>query len=214
MKIEAQSRLVMIGDSITDSGRARPVGDGAGSLGSGYVHMVQALIAARYPERRIRVLNTGAGGNTVRHLKERWTTDVIDLKPNWLSVKIGINDVWRQFDRPMNREIHVDLNEYRDTLDALVGGVRGDLHGLVLMSPYFIEPNREDAMRAKMDAYGAAVRELAEKHGAVFVDTQAAFDHALESVHPMELAGDRIHPNPVGHMILARAFLKAVGYEW
>jgi lysophospholipase L1-like esterase len=55
------------------------------------------------------------------------------------------------------------------------------------------------------------VRELARKHGAIFVDTQAAFDHVLRHVHPMALAWDRVHPNLTGHMVLARAFLHAVG---
>jgi len=77
---------------------------------------------------------------------------------------------------------------------------------------YFIEPNRADPMRAQMDRYGAVVREIAATHDAVFVDTQAAFDRVLEQLHPMTLAWDRVHPTLVGHMLLARAFLNAVGY--
>ena len=65
-----------------------------------------------------------------------------------------------------------------------------------------------------MDRYGAAVRGLAEKHQAVFVDTQSAFDAVLRSTRPAALAGDRVHPNLTGHMILARAFLRAVEYSW
>jgi lysophospholipase L1-like esterase len=213
MKIAKGSKLVMIGDSITDAGRAQPVGEGGGeALGRGYVAYVDALLAAAYPELAVRVVNVGTGGNTVRDLKARWQRDVLDLAPDWLSVMIGINDVWRQFDCPRQSEIHVLLEEYEQTCDALLEATRPSLAGLVLMTPYFIEPNKKDPMRAQMDRYGAAVRKLAKKHDAIFVDTQAAFDKVLASCHPMALAWDRVHPNAVGHMILARALLDAVGF--
>jgi len=103
MKIENGSKLLFIGDSITDCGRARPVGEGLhwNNLGNGYVSIVQAQILTKHPESRIIVINMGVGGDTVRHLKARWQTDVLDLKPDWLSIMIGINDVWRQFDNPL-----------------------------------------------------------------------------------------------------------------
>ncbi|MFN8378973.1 MAG: GDSL-type esterase/lipase family protein [Anaerolineae bacterium] len=44
------------------------------------------------------VINMGVGGNTVRDLAARWESDVTALNPDWLSICIGINDVWRQFD--------------------------------------------------------------------------------------------------------------------
>ena len=214
MKIEAHSKVLMIGDSITDCGRARPIGEGHGGQGTGYVNIVNALLTARYPERRIEIVNMGSSGHTARHLRGRWQSDVIEQKPNWLSIKIGINDVWRQFDKPLSTDIHVKLDEYRETLQTLVAEARPGLTGLILISPYFIEPNRDEPMRAMMDEYGAVVAELAKAEGAIFVDTQAAFDQVMTSMHPMQLAGDRVHPGPVGHMILARAFLQAIGYEW
>ena len=66
-----------------------------------------ALLSCMYPELGLRVINMGISGNQVRDLKDRWQTDVIDLKPDWVSVLIGINDVWRQFDSPYMPETHV-----------------------------------------------------------------------------------------------------------
>lgn len=209
MQLNPHSKLLFIGDSITDCDRERPVGEGNG-LGRGYVSLVNAWLAAADPARPIRVLNVGTSGNTVRDLEARWQTDVLDLHPHWLSVMIGINDVWRQFDSPLQTESHVGLEEYSATLERLIRATRPRLQGLVLMTPYFIETNLADAMRARMDAYGAVVGQLAEKYQAVIVDTQAAFDGALQSMHPMSLAWDRIHPNLSGHMLLARAFLAAL----
>ena len=96
----------------------------------------------------------------------------------------------------------------------LIRTLRPQLQGLVLMTPYFIEPDRTDPMRKMMDEYGAVVHELAEHYQANLVDTQAAFDRVLVELSPLALADDRVHPNLTGHMILARAFLKALDYTW
>jgi lysophospholipase L1-like esterase len=215
LRIQPNSKLVMIGDSITDCERARPVGEGLfEALGKGYVSLVNGLLQATVPQQRARVVNMGIGGNTVRDLDARWASDVLDQQPDWLSIMIGINDVWRQFDSPLQTEIHVPIDEYRTTLTRLVADTRPRLKGLVLMTPFFIEPNRADPMRVQMDRYGAVVREVAAAHDAVLVDTQAAFDRVLAELHPMTLAWDRVHPTLTGHTVLARAFLDAVGYEW
>lgn len=214
MKIAAGSKLVMIGDSVTDCERSRPVGEGLfGAIGKGYVSYIDALLGASCP-LAVRVVNMGSSGNTVRDLKARWQTDVLDLQPDWLSIMIGINDVWRQFDLPQQSAVHVLPEEYAATLETLVADTLHTVQGLVLMTPFYIEPNPQDAMRARMDEYGAIVRRLATQYKTLFVDTQAAFNAALETYYPATLAWDRVHPTHVGHMVLARAFLKAIDYEW
>ena len=126
LRLEKGEKLVMIGDSITDVGRARPIGEGRAddALGRGYVMMVDALLGAVYPERMIRVINMGVSGNTTRDLKARWQTDVLDLKPDWLSIMIGANDVWRQYDSPKQTERHVLIDEYERNLVDLVSSTR------------------------------------------------------------------------------------------
>lgn len=154
----------------------------------------------------------GVGGDTVRHLKARWQKDVLDLKPDWLSIMIGINDVWRQFDNPLIPECHVYLDEYVSTLNQLIEEAKPTLKGLVLMSPFIIDDNKNDAMRKRMDEYRFAMKEIAQKHSAIFVDVQEAFDEFLKYYHSYALALDRIHPNLTGHMIIANAFLKAIEF--
>ncbi len=82
------------------------------------------------------------------------------------------------------------------------------------MTPFFIEPNRTDAMRARLDDYGAVVRKLAQKHNANLVDTQAAFDKVLQHCHAASLAWDRVHPNVTGHMVITHTFLDAIEFNW
>ena len=214
MIFEKNDTLLFIGDSISDYDRKRPVGEGLfNGWGTSYVANVGALLGCMYPEMGIRVKNVGISGNQVRDLDARWQTDVIDQKPDWVSVLIGINDVWRQFDSPLLTEQHVPLDEYDATYEKLILETLPHVKGMILMTPFFMEPNRQDAMRAKMDEYGAVVKKLAEKYGFVFVDLQAAWDRLFEHMHPCNIAWDRIHPNQTGHMYIAKQFLAAVGAE-
>jgi len=215
MKIAKGSKVLFIGDSITDCGRAQPVGEGlAGPYGSGWVNVVAGLLGATYPSRRLRLVNMGLSGNTSRDLVARWDRDVVAHRPDWVVVMIGTNDVWRQFDLPLCPEQHVLPDEYARNLETLVADTLPRVKGVVLMTPFFLEPLREDAMRSRMDEYSAIVRETAARHGLPFVDVQAAMDRLCEHQHSAHVAWDRVHPNVVGHVAIARAFLDAVGYDW
>lgn len=215
MLLEKGQKLLFIGDSITDCDRQRPLGEGGyGALGNGYVALVDALLLSVYPELGIRVINQGISGNTIRDLQERWEEDVLNRKPDWLSIMIGINDVWRQYDTPRIHERHVYAEEYEATLRKLVAQTKPQLKGLILMTPFYLEPNPEDQMRKTMDEYGAIVKQIAAEAGAVFVDTQAAFNVVMEELYPAALAWDRVHPTYPGHMVLARTFLQEIGFDW
>lgn len=214
MLFEKGQKLVIIGDSISDYERARPVGEGLfGAWGTSYVNDIGAMLGCAYPELQLRVVNMGISGNQVRDLKARWQTDVTDLKPDWVAVLIGINDVWRQFGQPYMPETHVLPDEFEKTYEELIQTTLGYAKGMILMTPYFMEPNRKDAMRARMDEYGAIVKKLAEKYHLVVVDLQSEWDNLFNYMHPDNIAWDRIHPNSVGHMLIARTFLKSVGFD-
>lgn len=214
MLFEKGQTVLFIGDSISDYERARPVGEGLfDAWGRSYVANVGALLGCMYPELGLRVVNMGISGNQVRDLEARWETDVMSRKPDWVSVLIGINDVWRQFDSPYMPETHVLPEEFEATYARLIERTLPHVKGMILMSPYFMEPNRLDPMRARMDEYGAIVRKLAGQYGLVFVDLQAAWDALFVHMHPCNIAWDRIHPNQTGCMYIAKQFLAAVGAD-
>ncbi|MBO7153528.1 MAG: hypothetical protein J6W67_06955 [Lentisphaeria bacterium] len=134
MKLKAGQRLLFIGDSVTDRGRRRDTDTSPSEglfepLGTGYPHVVSGLLNAVYPDTLIRITNVGNSGNNVRHLRDRWQRDVLDLKPDWLSIMIGINDVWRQFDVPHMPEQHVLPDEYESILGKLVADTKPLLSG-------------------------------------------------------------------------------------
>ncbi len=214
MIFEKGSKILFIGDSISDFDRKRPVGEGLfNAWGTSYVADVGALLGCMYPEMHYRVVNMGISGNQARDLEARWQTDVMDQHPDWVSVLIGINDVWRQFDSPEMKEEHVSPEDYEACYERLITRTLPHVKGMVLMTPYFMEPNRQDPMRARMDEYGAIVKKLADKYHFVFVDLQAGWDKLFQHMHPCSIAWDRIHPNQTGHMYIAKQFLDAVGFE-
>ena len=126
---------------------------------------------------------------------------------------IGINDVWRQFDSPLMPD-QVDITMFEEKLEALIVKTLPSIKGLILATPFYLEPNREEPLRAMMDQYGAVVKKLAEKYDAVCVDVQTAFDRYLEHLPTQTLCHDRVHPNQTGHMIIAKTFVDALGFSW
>ena len=211
MTLKPGTRLLFIGDSVTDCGRLRPIGTGSrDALGKGYIAEVDKLLREVHPRRPVRITNMGISGNTVRDLSKRWDEDVLTLAPEWLVVMIGVNDVWRQFDW-VNRSGAVLPDDFELTYEMMLRRTRPNLKGLVLMTPFYVESDRSDLMRQKIDAYGAIVKELARRHEALLVDTQAAFDRVLRRLDFKLLAADRVHPTEIGHNVLAYAFVRALG---
>lgn len=214
MLFEKGDKVLFIGDSISDYDRKRPVGEGGNNAwGTSYVAQAGSLLCCMYPELQLRIVNMGISGNRVRDLQERWQQDVMDQQPQWVVMFIGINDVWRQFDSPLQPDEHVLPDEYYATYEQLIQQTLPNVKGMVLLTPYFMEPNKADAMRARMDEYGAMVKTLGSKHHIPVIDTQAAWDDLFQHMHPCNIAWDRIHPNQVGNMYLAKIFLKEIGFE-
>lgn len=212
MKFNKNIRLVMAGDSVTDCGREKPVGEGRkGGLGTGYVQFLDALIEASYPDHNIRISNVGISGNTSADLRERFETDVMALNPDWVSIMIGINDIWRKLDTPTMTERHLTMEQYQENMQVMCRRVKESGANLILITPFFVESEKTDAMRSMTDDYGEVVKALAAEYHAVLVDTQTAIDAYLQYNHSSAMTWDRVHPNSTGHMIIAKETFKAVG---
>ena len=215
MIFEHLDRIVFAGDSVTDMGSANPVGEGLfDNVGRSYVRVIENMLAVYYPEVFVRVTNSGISGNTSRDLLQRFDRDVVNLSPDWVSICIGINDVWRQFDSPAILDSHVSVEEYESNLETMVLKVKDRVKGIFLLTPYIIEPNREDMMRKRMDEYVAICRKLAEKHGCAFVDFQGMYEDYCKIRHSSYIAWDRIHPNQIGATLMAKEFLKKCDFDY
>ena len=217
MLFENFDRIVFAGDSVTDMDSCAPVAEGPWNcLGHGYVLQIDALLGACYPELNLRVTNSGVNGNTSRDLLARFDTDVLALHPQWVSIMIGINDVWRQFDTPAMTDIQVRTDEYRENLVKMVTALKEQpqLKGIFIIPPLFMEPNPDDFMRRRTEEYRQICKETAETYECRFVDVQADVCDYLKSKHAAFIAPDRVHPNPVGNVLITRAFLEAVGFDF
>ena len=208
-------RIVFAGDSVTDAGSNQPVGEGLfESLGHGYVRIIENLMCACYPELRLRITNSGISGNTSRDLLMRFDRDVTGLDADWVSICIGINDVWRQFDCPAMPGAQVKPEDYKNNVEQMILALKDKVKGIFLCTPYYMEPNRNDMMRARMDEYSDICRSLADKYGCILVDFQAMFDKYFTVRHSSCIAWDRVHPNQMGATLMAREFLKHCGFDY
>ena len=222
MIFENGDRLIFAGDSVTDMGSAQPVGEGLfDNVGRSYVREIENLLSAVYPEVNLRVTNSGISGNTSRDLLQRFDRDVASLRPDWVSICIGINDVWRQFDTPAALDNQVMPKEYVENLKEMIEKSKQAAREVILMTPYYMEFNTLDAMRSRMDVYGGICRKLAEEYEIHFVDLQEVFDKYFKTRdengqyahHSTFIAWDRIHPNQIGATLIAAAFLEACGLK-
>ena len=214
MILEKNSKFMLLGDSVTDMGR-KPEGEGLfEAIGVGYPADINSLLTIGYPDYNIRVINKGISGNTTRDLLKRFDQDVRAYEPETLAILIGINDVWRQFDTPLITEAAVMPQEYEEYLEQLIIMANEFVDRLILITPYFMEPNKADSMRKRMDQYGSIVKKLGEKYSLMVIDLQQEFDKLFTHMHPCAIAWDRIHPNSQGSMYMARVILDNLGYDF
>ena len=215
MLFEKNQRIVFMGDSVTDFGRMRPIGEGLhDGVGTGYVRVIHSMINGFYPELGLRISNMGISGNNILDLEKRWQSDCLELKPDWVSICIGINDVWRFFDSPDIYDLHVSEEVYEKTYRKIIEKTKPIVKGIILMTPYYMEPEKNDSMRAKMDVYGGIVKKLSEEYNCISIDTQLVFDKYLKLRHSSFVAWDRVHPNHVGALLIANEFLKKTGFDY
>lgn len=216
MLFEPNATIVCAGDSVTDAGRnyqAEPAG--WDSWGQGYVALLNAALTAGRPDARLAVINAGVNGDTIVKLAARWDRDVLAHQPNYVSIMIGINDVWRFFDSQFRRRLDlVDVDLYRRTYQDLIDKTKAAGATPLLVSPVMWELNLDDPMRHALLAYQAAARALATTNGLLYIDAQAAVDRFLKQASVFGITMDRVHPNLQGSAVLAKAWLDAVGFDW
>lgn len=194
-------RVVFIGDSITESGRFF---DEEG-LGTGYVRLIRDLCAARHPHLDFEWLNRGVSGDTICHLESRWKRDAIETRPDWLSISIGINDVWNQLD---GREPRITAETYEDTYRKLLDRVAGVK--LILMEPSLLGEDPASQGNRMLRPYVDCVQRLAREYGAILVPIHAACLNYLQHRRSPALTVDGVHLAGPGNALFAAEWLRAV----
>ena len=210
-KLSRESRVLFIGDSITDAGRGA---DKEEQIGNGYVRLVRDLLRAKDPANAPHVINRGISGNKVTDLSARWERDVIASDPHLLSVMIGINDVWHGLNPAWAPGVDIDdyTAIYRDLLTRTRKGLPNCR--VVLMEPTVIDPPAPAEGNEKLQPYVKAVNALAKEFAGTVVaavPTHTAFVNARTARPDIVWAPDGVHPSTSGHMLIARTWLAATG---
>lgn len=203
------NRILFQGDSITDVGRAReenlPLGIG---MGTGYPQLVTARLITDAPERPWEIHNKGISGNRVVDLYSRWKIDALNLKPELISILIGINDTWHEF----NRQNGVEVPRYEKMYRELLTWTKEVLPEvkLVLMEPFcFCFGAVAPEWLPEVEERRKVVKKLAEEFNALFIPCQSILDKALEKAPQEFWLRDGVHPTLAGHQLLADAWIEA-----
>lgn len=214
------SRLLFQGDSITDMKWGRNQNDRNHYLGHSYVYLIAARLGVDMPQAKLDVYNRGMSGHTVGDLRRRWTKDAINMKPDLLSILIGVNDVGRNVRGGGDAGVDTAAWEadYRFILDA--SRAANPKLRIVLLDPFVVASGRlRDAAafkkwRTQVERLIPIVGKLAADYDAVHVQTQSVFDAASKAVSQEQWIWDGVHPLPQGHELIARNWLQAVSGRW
>lgn len=199
--------ILFQGDSITDACRFRETDD---YLGSGYAAMTAGMVGVNYPGR-YRCINRGISGNRSTDLYARIKCDILNLKPDIMTVLIGVNDSWHE----LERQDGVSVERYKTMLELLIGDVKEALPDIriVLLEPFVLPGSGTDAY---YDAFAAEVAQrrevcrcLAEKHGLPLVLLQKTLEDFANASNETVLL-DGVHPSYTGHMLIAKELFKTL----
>jgi lysophospholipase L1-like esterase len=200
------------GDSITDWGRDHNAKDynSNGALGSGYAFMTAGRLLDKYADKNLKIYNKGVSGNKVYQLAERWDADCLNLKPNVLSIHIGVNDFWHTLTGGYKGTIETYTTDYHKLLDRTKKALP-DVK-LIICEPFALKGVKavDDKWYPTFDLYRKAAQEIAAEYHATFVPLQEIFDKALELQPAPYWSLDGVHPSVAGQALMAHAWMKAV----
>ncbi|WP_412990207.1 GDSL-type esterase/lipase family protein [Pediococcus siamensis] len=153
-------------------------------------------------------------GNGIHQLTNRWQTDILDLRPDYVFILIGINDVWRWFDSNFQHNIALSTPEsYYQEYKHLIEETLPQTKNIFVLSPFMFELNSKDLMRKKLQKYQVLAKKVAHQNNLQYIDIQVAIDRFLKSQSPYIVTKDRVHPNFSGHMFVANIILNSIGFD-
>lgn len=205
--------ILFQGDSITDAGRKRDdqdIPNKQSMLGSGYAFLTAAELLCRFPEKELNIYNRGISGNKVYQLQERWQNDCLDIKPDILSILIGVNDYWHLKNGNYDGDLEKYDRDYRklisDTIKALP-----DIQ-IVICEPFILAGGKalDETWEGEFDGYRKIAGQIAKDFNTKFVPFQSVFNEALKKAPAKYWGGDGVHPSLAGAQLMAQAWLRVV----
>jgi lysophospholipase L1-like esterase len=211
MKFKENIRILFQGDSITDGARSRNE-DLNHVMGHGYAYIIAGKLGLNEAENNYKFFNRGISGNRVVDLYGRWKEDTLNLKPDVLSILIGVNDAGAE----INYGVGTSIEKYEKVLKLLLDETKeaNPEVTVVLCEPFILPvgPIKEkwDTWNEDIKKRQIVVRKLAEQYNCIFVGLQDKFNAACKKTSLEYWLWDGVHPTPAGHELIAREWLKAV----
>jgi lysophospholipase L1-like esterase len=204
--------ILFQGDSITDAGRKRDKTNPnqASALGSGYAMIAASGLLYNYAGKNLKVYNRGISGNKVYQLADRWDNDTFNLKPNVLSILVGVNDFWHTLVNGYKGTIKTYRDDYKTLLDRTKQTLP-DVK-LIIGEPYAVigVKSVDEKWYPAFDEYRKAAREIAASYDAVFIPYQSIYDKAQKLAPGAYWTADGVHPTLAGARLMAHAWMEAV----
>jgi lysophospholipase L1-like esterase len=212
INLKKNHNILFQGDSITDAGRDKKnqVPNQQKAFGRGYAWMAASNLLVGQPALGLTIHNRGISGNKVHQLADRWERDCLELKPDILSILIGVNDIWHG----LNGKYKGTVETYEKDFLALMERTNKALPNtkFVICEPFVLKCGAvNDKWFPEFDKYRASARKVADQNGAVFVPFQSMFDQAVKYAPPTHWAGDGVHPSPHGASLMAHFWLQSLG---
>lgn len=201
-------KILFQGDSITDAGRIR---EDAANMGRGYPLLVKSELGFACPGEH-EFVNKGISGNRIVDVYARIKCDIINLKPDFMSILIGVNDVWHDNSENPNG---VDAEKFYKIYDMLIEEVKAALPDIkiVILAPFVLKGTATetfwDKFSTEVPKRAEKAELIAKKHNLKFVTLQDKFDEAAKKAPNDYWLFDGVHPTPMGHQIIKNEWLKA-----
>lgn len=206
------STILFQGDSITDAGRDRGqyYANNLSGMGKGYVYQTAAHLLGENPGAGLHIYNRGISGHKVFQLADRWEDDCINLKPDVLSILIGVNDFWHMLNGHYDGTAAIYDADFRKLLERTKKALP-DVK-LIICEPFVVNGGTavgDQRWQQEFPLYRNSAREIAKDFGAAFVPFQQVFDKALEKESAAYWCPDGVHPSIAGAHLMKGAWLKA-----
>ncbi len=207
VNLKKNMTILFQGDSITDCCRST---SGLDDMGFGYAYMASSSLSARYPDLNLTFLNRGVSGNCIHDLLSRWERDCLVLKPDVVSILVGINDTWQAYEGMIPEDNNLFFERYREILQRTKEAFNPQF---ILCEPFLLHVSEEVVeLRASLDQKISLIQKLAEEFNAEYVPFDAMFTKASQETDPSYWAPDGVHPTPAGHALMAEQWIKSLSH--
>ena len=211
-KINQGDIILFQGDSITDSSREKEkeLPNSSNSMGKGYAFLAASKLLKTLPKENLTIYNRGISGNKVNQLSDRWDKDALELKPDWISILIGVNDYWHMLHSDYDGTVEIYESDYRKLLQRTKKALP-DVK-LIICQPFAIPGTSavDESWVEPFGKYQAVAKKLAAEFNAFWVPFQEVFDKAMSDAPASYWIPDGVHPSISGSQLMADAWLKTL----